>query len=43
MNANQIAATKKNYDKNLNIEDRTTKFKEQLKNEHAFIIFYRSR
>ena len=38
MNADQIAATKKNYAKDLNIDERLTKFKELLKNEHVYRI-----
>ena len=34
MNATQIATTKKNYAKDLNIDERISKFQEQLKNEH---------
>ena len=35
MNMTQVAATKKNNAKYLNIDDRIAKFKEQLKNEHV--------
>ena len=34
MNATQIATTKKNYAKDLNIDERISKFQEQLKNEY---------
>ena len=34
----QIATTKKNYAKDLNIDDRITKFKEMLKNERVYRI-----
>ena len=36
MNATQTPATKKNYTKDLKIDDRITKFKEQLKNENVY-------
>ena len=35
MNAAQIATLKKNYAKDLIIDERITKFKEQIKNEHV--------
>ena len=38
MNATQMTSSKKNYAKDLNIDDRITKFKEQLKNEHVYRI-----
>ena len=38
MNGNQIGTTTKNYVKDLNIEERITKFKKQLKNEHVYRI-----
>ena len=38
MNATQIAALKQNYAKDLNINDRITKFKEILKNQHVYRI-----
>ena len=38
MNANQIATAKKSYAKDLNIDQRITKFKEPLKNEHVYRI-----
>ena len=34
----QIITTKKNYAKDLNIDDRITKFKEMLKNERVYRI-----
>ena len=38
MNADQIATSKKNYAKHLNIDKRITKFKAIIKNEHVCII-----
>ena len=38
LNVMQIATTKKNYGKDLNIDDRITKFKEMLKNERVYRI-----
>ena len=38
MNTTQIAALKQNYAKDLNIDDRRTKFKEILKNQHVYRI-----
>ena len=38
MNAIQIATLKNNYAKDLNIDERITKFKEQLKNEYVYRI-----
>ena len=38
MNATQIATLKKNDAKELNIDDRISKFKEMLKNEHVYRI-----
>ena len=36
MNANQIATLKANYPKDLHIDDRISKFKELLKNDHVY-------
>ena len=41
MDATQIANTKKPYGKNLNIDERITKFKELLKNEHVYRMHLR--
>ena len=38
MNVTQIATLKKNYGKDLDINKRISKFKEQLKNEHVYRI-----
>ena len=38
LNATQIATLKKNYAKDLNIDERITKFKKMLKNEHVYRI-----
>ena len=38
MSATYIATTKRNNAKDLNIDDRISKFKEQLKNEHVYTI-----
>ena len=38
MNATQMTTSKKIYAKDINIGDRITKFKEQLKNEHVYRI-----
>lgn len=38
MNGTQIAALKQSYAKDLNINDRITKFKEILKNQHVYRI-----
>ena len=38
MNTPQIATLKKNYAKDLNIDDRITKYKEMLKDEHVYRI-----
>ena len=40
MNATQIATLKKNYAKDLNIDERITKFKEQLENKQVHRIFF---
>ena len=40
MNTIQIAALKQNYAKDLNIDDRRTKFKEILKNQHVYRILF---
>ena len=39
LNATQIARTKKSYAKDLNIDDRITKFKEMLKNERVYSLY----
>ena len=41
MDATQIATLKQTYAKDLNIDDRITKFKEMLKNEHFYRILLR--
>ena len=38
MNATQIAATKENCAKDLNIDDRISKFQTILRNEHVYRI-----
>ena len=38
MNSTQIATTKKNHAKDLNIDERITKFQVTLKNEHVYRI-----
>ena len=38
LNAAQIATLKANAAKDLNFDERITKFKEELKNEHVYII-----
>ena len=41
MNVTQIASLKKNYAKDLHIDERITKFKEERKNEHVYRISLR--
>ena len=38
MNATQTATLRKTYARDLNIDERITKFKEQLKNQHVYRI-----
>ena len=40
-NSRQIATTKKNHAKDLNIDERITKFQVTLKNEHVYRIPFR--
>ena len=40
MIATQIATAKKNYAKDLNMDEQITKFKKQLKNEHVSLRYF---